>query len=139
MELTLALLADYANVTREGKLNVMGIFELIFAQSFPCNHVQMALVMQFALEPFEAAGSHEIKVQLVDPDGKNLVQIKSTLTLPEKGPGIPARIAHIQPLTNVAFPGPGDHELRITVDEKLGRVVPLKVMLHPSRPPSKTP
>ena len=30
MELTLALLADYANISREGKLNIMGIFEQIF-------------------------------------------------------------------------------------------------------------
>ena len=55
MELTLALLADYANISREGKLNIMGIFEQIFALSFPAVHAQLQLVLRLESSPFGSA------------------------------------------------------------------------------------
>ena len=38
MEVKVALLADGANVSREGKLNLLGIFDTLFARSFPTTH-----------------------------------------------------------------------------------------------------
>lgn len=46
MEVSLALLADYANVTREGKLNLLGLFDRIDARAVPWVHPQMQLVLQ---------------------------------------------------------------------------------------------
>ena len=37
MQVPLAVLADSANVSQEGKLNIMGIFTQINAQSLPCD------------------------------------------------------------------------------------------------------
>jgi len=34
----LLLVADYANVTDNGKLNVMGIFQRLHAREFPARH-----------------------------------------------------------------------------------------------------
>src|SRR5919204_3250104 len=45
MRLSLALLADYANVSHDGKLNIMGIFGQIHAPQFPAVHAQMHLVL----------------------------------------------------------------------------------------------
>ena len=47
MRVPLAVLADYANVTTDGKLNIMGIFNRIFASALPVVHPQMRLVMRF--------------------------------------------------------------------------------------------
>jgi hypothetical protein len=35
MDISLALIAEYANVTNTGKLNLMGIFDHLGAASFP--------------------------------------------------------------------------------------------------------
>jgi len=50
MKLTLFLAADYANITREGKLNVMGIFNDIYARTFPARHSSMHLVAKLGAE-----------------------------------------------------------------------------------------
>lgn len=36
LDVTLAVLADFASVTREGKLNIMGIFEQVKPYQFSC-------------------------------------------------------------------------------------------------------
>ena len=46
MKVNLALLADGANVSREGKLNILGIFDTIHAGKFPVVHAQMRLVVR---------------------------------------------------------------------------------------------
>jgi hypothetical protein len=46
MQVPLALLADHANVSAEGKLNLMGAFDVINARRFPAVHAQMHLVFR---------------------------------------------------------------------------------------------
>ena len=63
MELSLALLADGANLSREGKLNLFGIFDTIFARTFPTTHPQMQLVLRFEARAEEAGQTHTVEVQ----------------------------------------------------------------------------
>ena len=44
MDITLAVCCVAANVSREGKLNLLGIFNSIHAAEFPCTHPHLALV-----------------------------------------------------------------------------------------------
>ena len=50
MRVSLALLADYSNVSREGKLNILGIFDTIYAPRFPTTHAHLQLVVRFEAE-----------------------------------------------------------------------------------------
>lgn len=45
MDVNLALLADYANVSQDGKLNIMGIFQEVNPPVLPFALPQMYLVM----------------------------------------------------------------------------------------------
>jgi len=45
MKARIAVLADYANVTADRKLNVMGVFNVINASRVPAIHRQMQLVV----------------------------------------------------------------------------------------------
>src|SRR6266516_3887748 len=65
MEVKLALLADGANVSREGKLNLLGIFDTLFARSFPTTHPQMQLVIRFEAAAQEAGSTRQVEIQLV--------------------------------------------------------------------------
>ena len=47
MDVTLALLADAANVSQDGKLNILGIFNGLGAAAFPATHPSMHLVLRF--------------------------------------------------------------------------------------------
>ena len=65
MKVTLAVLADYANVSREGKLNILGIFNIIHAASFPCTHGEMVLVTKLEAEVLDSKKPRKIEVNLV--------------------------------------------------------------------------
>lgn len=57
-----------------GKDCILGVFNRIFVQRFPAQHEQCFL----AFELWTAPGKHELKVKIIDTDGKDLV--------PELGP-----------------------------------------------------
>ncbi|MGB3906069.1 MAG: hypothetical protein WBB22_14235, partial [Anaerolineae bacterium] len=69
MKMTLALLADYANVSQEGKLNIMGIFDRIFTRAFPTAHPEMRLVMRFEFGAAELGRERRLEVKTLDADG----------------------------------------------------------------------
>ena len=64
MKLTLLLAANYANITREGKLNAMGIFDDIFAKSFPARHPSMHLVVKLGAELGEYGQKRDFTIML---------------------------------------------------------------------------
>ncbi len=130
MQLTLALLADYANISREGKLNIMGIFEQIHAFNFPAVHAQMQLVLRLEATPFEA-GMHQINVAFIDEDGHEVFAIAGMVQVPDSraGENITANQQFV--LNGVVFPKAGQYEFVIrTADDELGRV-PLRVSALP--------
>ena len=64
MEITKALVADYANVAEGGKLNVLGIFTTIFTASFPAVHPSMQLIFMWEASKVEAGRKKQIEIQL---------------------------------------------------------------------------
>jgi hypothetical protein len=64
MKIIFSVLADSANITREGKLNILGIFDSIQVQQFPVTHPQMQLVMRFEADRAEAGKSKKAEVPL---------------------------------------------------------------------------
>ena len=69
MEITYAVLCDAANLSDDGRLNVLGAFNVLYAEDFPHVHPAMSLALQFEVEPDDADQVHEFTLQLVDPDG----------------------------------------------------------------------
>ena len=70
MQLAFAHLADYANITLEQKLNVMGIFGSISSTNFPTVHPDMCVVVQLIARSPEYGRTFKLDVRLVDEDGK---------------------------------------------------------------------
>jgi hypothetical protein len=120
MEVTLALLADYANVSQEGKLNVMGVFDHIWAKKFPAVHPEMRLVFRLEAGPAERGTEKVIEVKLLDADGKVLQHLKGQFTVPAESPYPTIDIDQILRFATVSFEKPGDYTFHILVggDEK---------------------
>jgi len=128
MQVKLAILADGANLSREGKLNVLGIFDTVFARSFPTTHAQMQLVVRFEATAAEIGTTHTIDVQLLAPAGPALFQLSGTLTVPQPVlGGDTVGVDHILSFANVRFEAPGRHAFRIAVDGAESATVPLRV------------
>ena len=82
VDVAVAVLADYANVSREGKLNIMGIFQEINAPFLPFPLPQMYLVMSLTAAPAEFDTVRNIRVALQHSDGEELLQIEGQLRVP---------------------------------------------------------
>ena len=126
MDVTLALLADGANISREGKLNVFGIFDTIFARSFPSTHPQMQLVLRFELDADEA-GRRDVEVQFVAADGRVLFRLPGAVSVQQRVAGDRTRMDHILTLNNVQLEHAGRYRFNVVVDGELAAVVPLQV------------
>jgi hypothetical protein len=134
LEITLALLADYANISREGKLNIMGIFEQIHAHHFPAVHAQMQLVIRLESTAFES-GTHPVHVSFIDEDAHELFAIPGTLSVPESQAGENITTNQIFVLNGVVLPKAGIYEFVVNIrEEELGRV-PLRVQAIPQPAP----
>ncbi|MBI5879619.1 MAG: hypothetical protein HZB53_18365 [Chloroflexi bacterium] len=130
MELMLALLADCANVTADGKLNMMGIFEQLYAPQFPAVHASMQLVMRIEATPFES-GVHPLRVAFSDADARELFAVPGTLAVPESRAGENVRVNQIFVFNGLVLPQPGRYEFIVSAGaDELGRV-PLHVATLP--------
>lgn len=130
MKVTLAVLADYANITREGKLNIMGIFDVIHAQNFPVTHPQMQLVMRFEADISESGKTKKLEIQLMDDDGKRLFVLGGEFTLGQGQPGQVIGSNQILTINMMKFEQPGNYEFKILINDELKAEVPLKVMKY---------
>jgi Family of unknown function (DUF6941) len=127
MEVTLALLADGANVSREGKLNLFGIFDTIFSRTFPTTHPQMQVVLRFEADPAEAGSRRDVEVQFVAGDGRVLFRLPGAMTVQQRVAGDRVRMDQILTLNNVQLEQPGRYRFHVVVDGEVAAVLPLHV------------
>ncbi len=115
MDVPLAMLADCANISREGKLNVMGIFDRIYAGQFPAKHLQMQLVLTFLAGPAERGSTKNIQIKLIDADGKETMDIKGELAVPPSA-ALTSSFNQIITINEVTFPRAGTYEFVVLVN-----------------------
>ena len=130
MDVTLAVLADYSNISREGKLNIMGIFDVIYSKVFPVLHPSMQLVMTFEIPRSELGIGKQIKVRLIDSDGGHVLELGGEITFPgDKSSEMFVKSHHIVTFNNLMFSKPGDYSFHVLVGGDEKRTVRLKLVL----------
>src|SRR3989304_4884763 len=87
MEVAFALLADAANVSREGKLNVLGAFDRIYGSKFPLTWPRMVLVTRFIASAAEFGAEKSLEIVTLDADGKRLGGATGKMRVPPGPPG----------------------------------------------------
>ncbi len=128
MDVTLAVLADYANVSQDGKLNIMGIFQEINAVSLPIPLPQMYLVASFEAGPAEFDSQKQLRVVLLDNDGNEKLALEGQVQVPRPPrPGSRAYINEAIGLAGVPFDSAGDYAFAILVGGETKATVPLHV------------
>src|SRR4030043_122421 len=82
MDVTLAVLADYANISKEGKLNILGVFTEVNPPFLPWNLPQMYLVVSMEAGASEAGIEMPFRILLWDADGKETLNIEQKVSTP---------------------------------------------------------
>lgn len=127
MDITFAVLADYANVSREGKLNVMGIFDRVFARQVPSRFPPMQLVIRLEAQPEELGREHALRIQLSDPEGAALFDINGSFTPRGPDPTHAVSVNHVVGLADLPLQRTGVHTISIWIDDEQKREVVLRV------------
>ncbi|MFN0178962.1 MAG: DUF6941 family protein [Gemmatimonadales bacterium] len=127
MRVTLAGLADAATLSSDGKLNVLGIFDVIWAEKFPAAHPHCAYFARFEAENAElgnnATKAVAIQLRVVDEDGglaAPVAQMRGVLGRAPEGEMITAPL--VLDITSATFKDPGTFTFELAIDgEVLGR------------------
>jgi len=127
VQVALALLADYANVSREGKLNILGIFDRLSVQGLPAIHPQMQLVLVLEADRGDADREHKLGIELIDADGVKLLSMAGDLKFGLPPAGEQVRINHIIQINNLKFEHHGSYEFKIFINNEVRKNVPLSV------------
>lgn len=125
MKIPNAFLADEANVSQDGKLNVLGIFDRVAAPSFPTMHPKMVFVVRVQAEYADNGGSFPLRVRLVDEDGGVLFEAGGELSPPEVQPGDFAIANQLFTLIGIGFPRPGSYKFVVNIGDLPAHETPL--------------
>ena len=120
MEVTLALLCDAANVTEDGKLNVVGQFDHIFVDAYPLRMQPKCIAMRLAGSPEEFLQAQAFAVRAYNEVGKEIGEVLGTVE-PHKQPRNAKLIQAVAvlPLYDPHIPEPGSYRLDVLLCEEV--------------------
>ena len=129
MDVNLAVLADYANVSQDGKLNIMGIFQEVNPPVLPFALPQMYLVISFVAGPAEFGSTKNIRLVLLESDGSEMLTLEGQMDVPSRAhrPGSRAYINQVIGLNGITFHRPGGYDFSILVSGETKETVSLHV------------
>ena len=118
MEVVFAVLADAANVSQEGKLNIMGNFAEINARTFPYRHPAMQLVIRMEASPVEVGRDKKMEVEIIDEDAHNRIGGFSAdfKVPPPKKSGERVHMQVIMGLVDTVFPKKGKYAIVVLLN-----------------------
>jgi hypothetical protein len=116
MDVQVAVLADYANIAAGDKLNVMGIFDTIFASAFPTVHPFMALALRLRLGYDDGEKTHDLAVSLRDEDGREYLRAAAKANVPRIEPGRFQNVNQVINFAAMGFGRPGTYAFHIAWD-----------------------
>lgn len=120
--LNFTLLCDDIRQELGGKISLMGIFENIYATSFPAIHPRLAIMNEWA----EGLGEFEATLRILSPDRKSILR-ESVTRLKLLDPRFKHRDISIH--LNIEFREPGTYWIENYLDGILVNSIPLNVML----------
>jgi hypothetical protein len=115
MQLAFALFADSANVSVEGKLNILGVFDALQVGNVPAVHPRATLVMRLK-GTLDETGHHRVALTWTSPEGAELWSSSGDLDI---GPPPAGAIEMDFPLIltfDLPIPAGGTFRLRIAID-----------------------
>jgi hypothetical protein len=137
MQLLLALVCDEAGLNQEGKLDVHGVFNDLYAPGFPAKQDRMVLALVVEWDR-QDQGRHRFQVDLVDEDGKPTLSVEGYSDVdPRPADRPPPRTRLVMPLEEVVFPRPGAYTFRLTMKGKKFQGPSLYLVEAPEAPPAQ--
>jgi len=122
-------LCDAATID-QGKLNMLGAFDIIWASNFPVIHPQCAIALRIRFVSSEK-GDHAIVVNFVDADGKNIIPpAKGVIKVNFPDGQMSSSANLILNIQGLKLPNEGQYSINLAVDGSDKASLPLLVKKH---------
>ncbi len=132
MNFVVGHLADAANISVEGKLNLLGIFQRIGSSEFPCQ-LSCALVALFEAGPFDRGTQVPVRIEFIDEDGQEMFRMEGMAVSVPDQPGHLLQtcnlIVNLRPLT---LTKPGPHCFKVLLHERVAGEIRLQIDATPA-------
>jgi hypothetical protein len=134
MHISFALFADAANLSQEGKLNVLGVFDALQVGALPAVHPRATLVVRLKADQSDV-GVHSLAFGWVGPSGEEIWSSSGEVEVGAPPPGAVEIDIPVIAAIDLPIQQAGMHTMRIELDGELRSELYLHVRLGSPTPP----
>jgi hypothetical protein len=135
MKVEIFSLCDFASADAGGKLNIIGVFDSIYAKEVPATHGLCALAIRIRFDRIEE-GLKKLKISFVDSDG-NPVMPSMEMQIQVQIPPLfqEANVQVVFLIPQLKLPSFGEYSVDLAIDGRQEASTPLNVRQLPIIPP----
>ncbi|HJU66012.1 MAG TPA: hypothetical protein VJ596_10055 [Gemmatimonadaceae bacterium] len=126
MHVSFALFADAANLSQEGKLNILGVFDAVQVATLPAVHPRAHLVVRLKGSRTDA-GTHVVTLRWVNPDGRELWSSNGELNIGAPPTGVVEMDLPLIAAIDLPLDSAGRYTMGIALDDEPKAELPLQV------------
>src|SRR5688500_6173893 len=135
MLVAFAVFADAANLSQEGKLNVLGVFDALQVGNLPAMHPRAHLVVHLKGSPSDV-GRHTVTLRWINPEGSELWTSTGELNVGQPPAGVMEMDLPLIAQIDLPIDSAGAYHMAVSLDEKKSAEVPVQVRTVPAVRPS---
>ena len=126
MHVAFALFADAANVSQEGKLNILGVFDALHVGTAPAIHPRAHLVVHIKGTSGDI-GTHTVTLRWLSPRGTELWSSAGDLNVGPLPTGVTEMDVPLIAQIDLPIEGAGSYAMAIALDDEPTTQVPIQV------------
>ena len=115
MHVSFALFADAANLSQEGKLNILGVFDALQVASLPAVHPRAHLVVHLKGTGADM-GAHSVSFRWLSPAGQELWSSSGDLNVGAPPPGVLEMDLPLIAQLDLPMDAAGSYTMAIAID-----------------------
>lgn len=115
MHVSFALFADAANLSQEGKLNILGVFDALQVGTLPAIHPRAHLVVHLKGDNADV-GSHTVSFRWLSPSGQELWNSSGDLNVGAPPPGVSEMDLPLIAQVDLPIDAAGGYTMAIAID-----------------------
>jgi hypothetical protein len=135
MKVEIFNLCDFASADASGKLNIIGVFDTIWAREKPITYGMFALVARIRFDKIEE-GTKKIKISFVDADGNPVMPVIETqlpVRIPALSPTATAQVVSL--VSQLKLQSFGEYSVDLAIDGRQEASLPFYVRDASQIPP----
>ena len=126
MNVSFALFADAANLSQEGKLNILGVFDAVQVGQTPTVHPRAHLVVRLK-GTYQDAGTHSLTLRWINPRGSELWSSTGEIEVTAPPPTVVEMDVPIIASIDLPLDQPGTFAMEIVLDNEAQARLDLQV------------